>query len=148
MNLTWLVVVDNSKARIFTMNSKTGPIEEIKVIEHKEARLHEQKMTSDLPGKCNGKGGAGGHAYQDKVSPKDQENINFAKKIAHELDAARKNKKLKQFILVGAPGFLGNLRSNFNSQTKKLVYLELAKNWSNLNTIEIREHLSKRLLKV
>ena len=145
MKLTWLVVADNSKARIFSVDSRMGPIEEIESIMHTEARLHEQEMTSDLPGRSNGQGGAGGHAYQDEVSPKEQENINFARKIANELDAARKNNKFKQFILVAAPGFLGNLRNQLNTQTQKLACFELAKNLSHLTAKEIRGHLPERL---
>ena len=145
MKLTWLVVADNSKARIFKVDSRKGPIEEIESIVHTEARLHEQKMTSDLPGRGNGNGGAGGHAYQDEVSPKEQENINFAKKIASELDAARKDNKFKQFVLVAAPGFLGNLRKQFNAQTQKLACFELAKNLSHLDAQQIRAHLPERL---
>jgi protein required for attachment to host cells len=145
MKLTWLVVADNSKARIFTVDSRMGPIEEIESIVHTEARLHEQDMTSDLPGRGNGRSGAGGHAYQDEVSPKEQENINFAKVIANELDVARKNNKFKQFVLVAAPGFLGNLRNQFSAQTQKLACFELAKNLSHLNAKEIRAHLPERL---
>ncbi len=62
MKLTWLVVADNSRARIFSVDSRMGPIQEIESIEHAEARLHEQNMTSDLPGRSNGKGGAGGQS--------------------------------------------------------------------------------------
>lgn len=144
MKSTWLVVADNSKARFFIVDSQMGPIEEIESIVHVEARLHEQVMTSDLPGRGNGEGGSR-HAYQDEVSPKDQENINFAKQIANELDGARKNKKFKQIMLVAAPGFLGNLRSQLTTQTQKLVCFELAKNMSHFNAKEIREHLPERL---
>lgn len=144
MKLTWLVVADNSKARIFTVDSRMGPIEEIESISHGEARLHEQEMASDSPGRGNNSGGAG-HAYQDEVSPKDQENINFAKQIANELDAARKDGKFKQVMLVAAPGFLGNLRNQLSAQTQKLTCFELAKNLSQLSAKEIREHLPERL---
>ena len=145
MKLTWLVVADNSKARIFTIDSRKGPIEEIESIEHSEARLHERDMTSDLPGRSNGKGGGGGHAYQDEVSPKEQENINFARDLANELEAARNNNKFKQIILVASPGFLGNLRKQLSTGVQKLVSFELAKNLSQLNAKEIREHLPERL---
>jgi len=146
MKLTWLVVADNSKARIFKVDSRMGPIEEIESIVHTEARLHEQDMTSDLPGRGNSNGsGAGGHAYQDETSPKEQENINFAKQVAHELDLARKKNKFKQFGLVAAPGFLGNLRKQINAQTQKLACFELAKNLSHLTAQEIRQHLPERL---
>ena len=145
MNSTWLVVADNSRSRIFCMESRTSHIEEIKSIVHTEARLHEQNMTSDLPGRGNGSAGAGGHAYQDVVSPKEQENINFSREVANELDSARKENKYKQFVLVAAPEFLGNLRNQLNAQTQKLVCFELAKNLSHLNAAEIRKHLPERL---
>jgi protein required for attachment to host cells len=144
MKSTWLVVADNSKARIFTVSSQMGPIEEIESIVHAEARLHEQKMTSDLPGRGNSKGGAG-HSYQDEVSPKDQENINFAKQIANNLDSARKSGKFKQVMLVAAPAFLGNLRNQMTAQTQKITCFELAKNMSHLDAKEIRELLPERL---
>ena len=145
MNSTWLIVADNSRARIFAMESRTSPITEIKTIVHTEARLHEAAMTSDLPGRASGKSGGAGHAYEDETSPKDQENINFAKEIANELDTARKGNKFKQFVLVAAPGFLGNLRNQMNAQTQKLACYELAKNLSHLDAAEIRSHLPERL---
>ena len=102
-------------------------------------------MTSDLPGRSSGKDGSGGHAYQDEISPKEQENINFARAVANELEVARKGNKFKQFMLVAAPGFLGNLRNQLSSQTQKLACFELAKNLSQLNAKEIRAHLPERL---
>ena len=144
MKQTWLVVADNSRARIFSTDSFTGPIEEIESIVHTEARLHEQNITSDLPGRGSGKGGTG-HAYQDETAPKEQENINFAKQVAHELDSARKGNKFKQLILIASPGFLGNLRNQLNSQTQKMACYELAKNLSQLSAAEIRSHLPERL---
>lgn len=147
MKLTWLVVADSSKARIFLTDSRTGPIKEIESIVHTEARLHEHDMTSDLSGRSKGNG-SGGNVYQKKVSPKDQENISFAKSIANELDDARKKEKFKQIILVSPPDFLGNLRNSLNAQTQKLVFFELAKNFSQLKAEEINEHLSESLKKL
>ena len=145
MNSTCLIVADNSRARIFSMESRSGPIHEIKSIVHAEARLHEHDITSDLPGRGSGKAGAGKHTYQDEVGTKEQENINFARDIAHELDEARKENRFKQFVLVAAPEFLGNLRNQLNAQTLKLVIFELAKNLSQLEAVDIRKHLPERL---
>ena len=145
MNATWLVVADNSRARFFSMDSRIGPIEEIRSIIHMEARLKGKSMTSDAQGRGSGKGGEGMHAYQDKVSPREQENINFAREISTELDMARKQNKFKQFVLVAAPNFLGKLREQMNKETKRLASFELAKNLSHLEAAEIRKHLPERL---
>ncbi len=145
MNSTWLVVADNSRARFFSMESRTGPIEETKSIVHTEARLREKSMASDAQGRGSGKGGEGMHAYQDKISPKEQENINFAREITSELDKARKQNKFRQFVLVAAPGFLGKLRDQMNKETQKLASFELAKNLAHLDAEDIRKHLPERL---
>ncbi|MDX2423106.1 MAG: host attachment protein, partial [Amphritea sp.] len=99
----------------------------------------------DLPGRDRGKDGEGTHTYQNKISPKEQENINFAREIAAELDKARKENIFKQFVLVASPAFLGKLRDQMNGQTRKMVSFELAKNLSHLDAVEIREHLPERL---
>jgi len=145
MNSTWLVVADSSKARFFSMESRTGPIKETRSIVHTEARLHEQNMTSDAQGRGSAKGGEGMHAYQDKISPKEQESINFAREVSLELDKARKENKFKQFVLVAAPAFLGKLRDQMSKETQKLASFELAKNMSHLDAVEIRKHLPERL---
>lgn len=145
MSPVWLIVADSSKARFFSMESRTGPIEETKCIAHTEARLHEQNMTSDSPGRDSGKNVEGTHTYQSKISPKEQENINFAREIAAELDTARKENIFKQFVLVASPAFLGKLREQMNEHTRKMVSFELAKNLSHLDPVEIRKHLPERL---
>jgi len=148
MILTWLVVAENSKAQIFKMESLSGPLETIDTIDHTDARLHERDMTSDLPGRISGNGGSGSHVYESKVSPKDQSNINFAKKIANELDAARKKARVKRIILVAAPDLLGNIRNSFNAETKKLVYFELAKNLAHLSPREITDYVADALKEI
>ena len=78
MNLTWLIVADNSKARIFEVDTHSGPIEEIETLVHTQSRLHEQDMTSDLPGRSGGKNGSGGNVYEAETRPKEQESWQFS----------------------------------------------------------------------
>ena len=145
MNYTWLILAYFSNARFFSMVSRTVPIKETRSFVHSEARLHEQNMTSDAQGRGSAKGGEGMHAYQDKISPKEQESINFAREVSLELDKARKENQFKQFVLVAAPSFLGKLRDHMSKETQKLASLEVAKNMSHLDAAEIRKHLPERL---
>ena len=48
MPVTWIVVADSSRARIFSKNGRTPLREEAGFI-HPESRLHEQDLTSDAP---------------------------------------------------------------------------------------------------
>lgn len=141
----WLVVADNSRARFFSMENHSAPIQEIKDIVHTESRLRETQITSDLPGRASSTSGGTGHAYDDETSPREQESINFAKTIAHELDAARKAHKFKEIALVAPPRFLGHLREQLNTHTLGLICFELPKDLSLLEAPEIRQHLPARL---
>ncbi|MCW8855424.1 MAG: host attachment protein, partial [Gammaproteobacteria bacterium] len=53
MSTTWVVVADSSRARIFTAETSTSALQEIETLAHPEGRLHEQALSSDLPGKDN-----------------------------------------------------------------------------------------------
>ena len=140
-----IVVADSTRARIFTVDSARSPLNEIEDMAHPEGRMHEQDMVSDLPGKDSGKGGAGEHAYQEKVEPKKQEMIMFAKRIADYLDDKRKANELNKLVIVAAPAFLGELRAHLSAETGEKVVFELDKNLAQHDEEDIRKHLSEFL---
>ncbi|MDO7598071.1 MAG: host attachment protein [Pseudomonadota bacterium] len=139
-----VIVADNSRARIFTIDSPKSPLQEIESMVQSEGRLHEGDMTSDLPGKILG-GAGGGHAYESKTDPKQQQSINFAKRVAQYLDYARKTNKLYNILIVAAPQFLGELRQHMSDETMEMVVFELDKDLTKHSVEDIRTHLPKFL---
>ena len=101
-------------------------------------------MTSDLPGKDLGNDG-GVHAFQEKIEPKKQEIIDFAKRVANYLDDARKANKLNKLFIIAAPAFLGELRSQLTKETSDKIIFELDKNLTRHSVEDIRSHLPKLL---
>ena len=144
MRKTWVVVADNSRARIFTVETPSSPLIEIDSIVHPEGRMHDRDITSDLPGRGAGSGGSR-HSYENETDAKEYENMGFAKRIAGFLDDSRKDDRCKNLVIVAAPGLLGNLRGEMNDQTRKMITLELAKNLSHLNANDIRRHMPEFL---
>ena len=144
MRKTWVVVADNSRARIFTVETPSSPLIEIDSIVHPEARMHDRDITSDLPGRGAGSGGSR-HSYETETDAKEYENMGFARRIALFLDDSRKGDRCKNLVIVAAPGLLGNLRGELNDQTRKMVTLELDKNLSHLNPNDIRKHMPEYL---
>jgi protein required for attachment to host cells len=106
-----------------------------------EGRLHEQDLTSDLPGKDSDKVGAGKHSFQDQVEPKQQEAITFAKRIARYLDESYSANKFEQLMVIAAPSFLGVLRHQFSDQISQRICFELDKNITMHSVDDIRKHL-------
>ncbi len=140
-----IVVADSTRARIFTVDSTQSPLNEIETMAHPEGRVHEQNLVSDLPGKSAGKGGGGDHAYQEKIEPKREEMIEFAKRIADYLDVTRKAANLNKLVIIAAPAFLGELRNHLSSETSEKIVFELDKNLAHHSEEDIRSHLSKFL---
>ena len=145
MQPTWILVADSSRARIFSAETPSAPLKEINTLAHPAGRIHEQHLTSDLPGHDSDSSGAGRHGYQDEVEPKEQEVIDFAKHIAKHLEQARSTNKFKQLLIVAAPAFLGTLRSQLTDQTRKTVSIELDKNLTQQKPEVIRTYLPEYL---
>ena len=143
--MTWVVVADSTKARIFSAENSSSPLIELEAIEHPEGRLHTRELTSDLPGKDSNRTGSGKHSMGSETDPKRHEAESFAKKITSFIESGRNNNKLSRLIIIAAPSLLGMLRRNMSSATGKLVAMELDKNLADLKGEEIRQYLPRVL---
>ena len=141
MKSVWILVADSSQARIFSAQNSQADLIEIETLIHPEGRLHDQDLESDSPGKISGPQGAGGHAYSDENSPKEQEEINFALRVAHHLSDELNQNKFDRLYMVAAPSFLGDVRKALSSRVEKHVAFSLGKNIVMLSPEEIRTHL-------
>ena len=102
--------------------------------------MHEQQVTSDLPGSNAGEGGSR-HSFDAKTGIKEHEAVNFAKEINERLESARNDGEFSQLVIAAAPEFLGVLRQNLSENTKKLVSQEVNRDLVKFSAAEIRDHL-------
>ena len=79
------------------------------------------------------------------VSPKEQEQIRFAKSIVDRLETGRVENAFERLIVVASPEFLGQLRVNFSTSLKSLLSLEIDKDYVSLRAEELRARLPDRL---
>jgi protein required for attachment to host cells len=145
MKSTWILVADSTRARYFTASTPSSALQELEDDIHPAGRQHERDMTSDLPGKARGAGGAGGHAYEESTDIKEYESTEFAKEIARHLEEALNAGKYRQLLIVAAPSFLGELRNQTSERVRKLVCFELDKNLATHSAEDIRKHLPEYL---
>jgi protein required for attachment to host cells len=145
MSNTWVVIADSSRARIFTVDKPLSPLQELETLTHPQARLHEQDLTTDLPGRAFDSTGEGRHAMGQNTSPKEQESLKFAKRVADRLEAARIDGHYGKLVIAAAPRFLGQLRQHLSTTTTALIAQEIAKNLTQHPADEIRQHLPERL---
>jgi protein required for attachment to host cells len=144
MTVTWVVVADSSRARIFAKNGRDPLTEEAGFI-HPESRLHEQELTSDLPGSDGATRGGQRHGKGPRVSPKRHEAITFSKQVADHLESARTDGRFQRLWVVAPPAFLGLLRDHFSAALGGLIRGELNKNLVQLPPDRLRHQLPVRL---
>jgi protein required for attachment to host cells len=144
MSQKWVVVADQSRARIFAMDSPSAPLREIEDLLHPAGRQRAQELKSDRPPRLfRGKGEAS-HPVEAKVDVKEHEAISFARRIADRIERARTQAELTQLVLVAPPDFLGVLRAALSPPAMKHVVQTLDKNLVRETEMEIREYLSHR----
>ncbi|MDP1771776.1 MAG: host attachment protein [Methylobacter sp.] len=144
MKSTWILVADSTRARIFTADTPSSPLEEIEDFSHPIGRLHDRDITSGLPGKIKSSG-AGGHTFEQPTDPKKHEADVFAHHVAQHLEEAHNANRFEQLLIVAGPSFLGLLRNQLPEQIKKLVRFELDKELTMLSAADIRQHLPEYL---
>jgi len=146
MEAIWILVADTSKARIFSATSPISDFEEVQLIEHPEARLHQQDLKTDKHGSTpDGAVNSSSHGMDSAVNPKEQEAIEFAKQVSGVLEQANNASKYERLVVVAAPAFLGLLREHFPTPVTKKVSREIDKNLTQFRVDEIRSHLPERI---
>ena len=66
---TWVVVADNSRARIFTAEKAASPLTEVRDLTYPEARLHEGDLVTDKSGRDRNPG-TGAHGLGNEATHK------------------------------------------------------------------------------
>jgi protein required for attachment to host cells len=141
MKTTWILVANNTHARIFSAQTPSSALQEIEVLTHDRSRLHDRDLTSDLPGKIKNTGGIGGHAFEQPTDPKQHEADVFAHEVATHLGESLNTGAFEQLLIIADPSFLGFFRKTMSDNLKKCVRYELDKNIVTLTAEEIRNHL-------
>lgn len=146
MNKTvWIVVANRGVARLFQARQPAGPLEEMEAFIHPEARLHDQDLLADRPGRAFDRMGGGSHAEAPDTSLAEQETNNFALELSRFLLKGRTSGRFDGLMLIAAPAFLGSLRDRLDSPTRGRIMLEVAKNLVHLDAAALRQYLPERL---
>ncbi len=139
----WVLVANSCSARIFHLKD-LHTLVELKDFVHPEGHLHEQDLVDNgKPGRDFSRMGPERHAYEPKMSQKDQECRHFAKTLSNYLQDARSNNQFAELIIIASPGFLGELRQAFNTHVAGSIKKEINKDLVHLSTSEILKQITE-----
>lgn len=137
---TWILVADNSRARIFAAEKAAGSIHEIQTLAFPEGRLHEGDLTTDKGGRGHDPM-AGAHGIDVEGAHKHENAERFANLICDTLDAARTKGEFRKLYVLAAPAFLGLLRKHQTPSLKSMIADEIDKNLTTQTPEAIRKSL-------
>lgn len=137
MKKKWIVVAESSRARIFSVESRTTPLKEVDEIVNNVS--HHEETTNGHSQEGNGQGGR--HAMEPRIEPKKLETVHFAHDISERLENARRVGDYNDLVLISSPGFLGMLKQNLGTVTQKHISQTINKNLIHKSEAEIRDYL-------
>ena len=144
MSKLWVLVGDSSRATLYAMATKTGPLQALECYENADGRQHERALTSDLPGQAFDGKAKGQHALAN-AGKKDKAAQDFAKSLCAVLEKGRLDGRYDQLVLCASPAFLGQLRQQLNATTDKCVIATIDKNLVKAASEEIQDHVRDAL---
>ena len=143
--LTWVVVADSGRCRIFSIAANNADLEELEGAVNPVARLHEGDISGDRPGMAFDGKGRGRHAMPSKHSAKGHAEEAFAHSLAATLNDAQIGGRYERLVLFAPPHFLGMLRNQLTPAVAGCVQASLDADVTRETAAQIRERLRKVL---
>lgn len=148
MDTTWIVSADAGRARIFSEQNSSKPLQEIEDMVNGAARLRDVDINTDGTGPLSaGKsshstdGALPTNAYEPQTTPEQHNAEIFAKEVSGFLLQAKNAGKFQKLALVASPKFLGLLRVALDPQLKNLISMEINKDYTHSNAQQLQEQI-------
>lgn len=128
-DMTWVVVADAGRARVFQSPGLTVDLEEVDDfvnVAHSATTLTEKQEVEF-----------------SASERKEKERDKFAKQVAEYLEQARLHQRFGRLRLIAESKFLGMILSCMSAQTHELVFEKVSKDYSALSVREIQERLQQ-----
>ncbi|TNE94605.1 host attachment protein [Porticoccus sp.] len=143
--MTWVLVADASRARIFNTAGSKEPLVEVKSMLHGESRLKVSELVSDQPGRQSGSNPSGSHGVAEKSAIKEQERDTFARELSDLLALGREQDHFRKLYLVAPSQMLGALHKHLNKNVKAALQGEFDLKLVKASNEDIRNHLPEYL---
>ena len=142
--ITWILVADGARARIFQNGGPGKGLHPALPEEFRKAVPKTGEMGTDRPGRGHESATAARHAVETTDWHR-FEKEKFAKEMAGILDQAGASGTYDRLILVAPPKTLGDLRNALSPITRKKVTGEIDKDLTAVTQGELPDHLGSVL---
>jgi len=143
---TWILVANQSQARIFRYLGLKSGLKLVEKIQHPEGRLKDHELGADRPGRTESSVSWGRSSYSEEHPPHEEMAWEFARRLTRRLQEARGRNEFRALMLVAEAGFMGKLKSTLDAQTAKVVVGTLPKAFHQKSSRELSQQIERFLL--
>jgi protein required for attachment to host cells len=148
-----IVVADESTAIFYDLEGPTKSLQLAGRIDDPRARLHDQDLVSDRPGRvfdhgplrAGRRGASPHHGTGGEHDAHKHEVESFARQLAHELETAQRAGSFDRLVVMAGPKFLGMLREVLPASVSSTIAAEVAKDLVHQPPNTIKAHLPQPL---
>lgn len=128
MSKYWVLVADESAARLFASDKIRMELTEIEVLTNPEARIHERELGTERQGRGFESANPSRHAMEPSSSIRETRALQFARDVGRKLEQGLNQQAYERLILIAAPDFLGLLRQQLRAGVQGRVAHSIDKN--------------------
>ena len=127
--LTWILTADAGKAAVWEWSSKPGPLIPVPDFDMvaEDTRGFARDLKSDRPGRSFASVGARRSAMEPPQDPHDLAKARFMKLISGRLEAAARDRRFAQLVIMAPPQMLGILRQELSDTVRRTIAGEIDK---------------------
>ncbi len=142
MSEYWVLVADESRARLFSTDKIRVALNEFEDVINPEGRLRNQEIYTDEAGRGRGLGGPGGHAMELADNNPQEQVRRFCKQLVERLSKGLHKRAYRKLILIAPPSFIGLLRQQLPDGVQAHVQKELVKDLTADRADSILQHIN------
>lgn len=140
---TWILVADESRARLFSATQHDGVMDELAAIAHAEGRMHDREFTRGAASATHSRTGQGSHGIEARTLEHDKHTIEFAHALAELLEEGRTEHAYDRVVIAATPHLLGELRKAISDEVSKLLVDSVAKSMTRCSSEQIHALLQR-----
>ena len=137
----WVLVADESKARLFSTDKIRTELKECQTFTNPDAHLFERELVTEGMGRSYDSHGQHRHAMEPSTSARDSALLRFVKNIVEHLEKGATNGEYRHLVLIAPPDMLGLIRRELGQNTRKRIHHAIAKELIKASPEEIIKHL-------
>jgi protein required for attachment to host cells len=141
-NITWILVADGARARIFVNDGTGKEVTELPDRAFTGSRRRSRDLGADRPGRTFDSVGAGRHAKAPPTDPHRYAESEFLRSVMEWLVDQEHSGRFDHLVMIAAPQALGDLRKFLPKALARKVVREIARDLTRADAARIEACLS------